>query len=342
MRALWPCNASRGNASRRYAFALAAAVSAAIILSPPGAGAEERLNISVIKGTAALRKQGYVELSGDEAVRFLIGNSVLVKKADTPKGYERPAVDVAYYFSGAHTLYDCGTWGCATADWKVQGNKVCFALPSQCDDETYKYYSAPRIFRAPHGRNRTGRIGLYVEYGDILHAIVRGNAARALLIEPNVTADRISVKPADFAEEIKQASGFSGGDKKVPVSGPRAVTMRIGNTFMSDETATDEQGRVHPCPVEGSYYAPDGRRIRFVCQHWPDQWEISLSHWKMRSGEFCLESIIDQGEFGCGRGLETVYLARSEGADTSDTWRVMEEDYPRRISGYVGNVFKFK
>jgi hypothetical protein len=336
---LWLLNARRRSDAHRFPSALVAALLGVTTLSlQDRACAAQRQNTVVKDKTEVLLKKGYVELSGDDAVHFLVGNSVVIRKADTPKSFDEPFSDEAYYFSDAGTAYDCRAEDCAMADWKVQGNEICFELPSQCDDADYKFYAAPRIFKAPHVDDRTGKIGVYVKFGRFVHAIFRGNAANALLLDPNVTAKKISLDPKDFTREIQDASAFSGGDKKVPVTGPRAVSILIGNTFMSDETATDERGDVHPCPVQGSYYSPDGRRIRFNCHHWPDFWEISISHWK-QSRDFCLEDIIERGSFGCRREFGTVYLAPS---DVPAAWLVMKKDFPRKISGYVGNVFKFR
>jgi hypothetical protein len=320
--------------------AMVAALLAAMTLSLGDRACAAPRQSAVVKDkTGALLKKGYVELSGDDAVRFLVGNSVVIRKADTPKGYEEPFSDEAYYFSDARTAYDCRAEHCATGNWKVQGNEICFELPFRCDEVDYKYRYSPRVFKAPHADDRTGAIGVYVKFGVFVHAIVRGNAANALLLDPNVTANKISLNPGDFTRDIKEASAFAGGDNKVPVSGPRGFSMLIGNTFMSGETATDEHGEVHPCPVQGYYYSPDGRLITFNCHHWPDFWEMGVSHWKMESGAFCLEDITDKGSFGCRREFGTVYLAPS---DASDAWLVMTEDFPRKIVGYVGNVLKFR
>jgi hypothetical protein len=65
--------------------------------------------------TEALRKSGYVELSGDDAVRFLIGNSVVIKPTDAPKGFPTPEYDRRYYFSDARTAYECAGNDCSSS-----------------------------------------------------------------------------------------------------------------------------------------------------------------------------------------------------------------------------------
>jgi hypothetical protein len=186
---------------------------------------------------------------------------------------------------------------------------------------------------------RTGRIGVYLTYKSIIHAVVRGNATIAPLLKPSGVGKMIEVNSADFAQEIEASSKFSGGDKQVPVNGTRAISFLIGNTFISGETATDEHG-VHLCPEQGYYYSPDGRIITFNCYHWPDFWGMHVTHWKLASGRLCIEDLSGNGAFGCGDRFEIVYLTPF---DRRDQWLVVTDDFPlRKIVGYSGNVFNFK
>ena len=289
--------------------------------------------------TEALLKGGYIALSGDDAVGFLVGNSVLIKKTDAPKGFPAGDNDQRYYFSDRHRAYQCVGDDCWTESWKVEGKEICFEFPEQCDDADHRYYVAPRLFKAPRPDERTGRIGIYLTYKSNLHAVVRGNATIAPLFEPSRVSKMIEVSSADFSREIEASSKFSGGDKNVPVKGAQAISLLIGNTFISGETAIDEKGDVHLCPDQGYYYSPDGRVITFNCHHWPDNWEMGVSHWRVNAGKFCLEDLTDKRSFGCGDRFETVYLTAS---DKHDVWLVITEGFPRKIFGYTGNVFDFK
>jgi hypothetical protein len=289
--------------------------------------------------TAALLKRGYVELSGEDAASFLVGNSVVIKKTDTPKGLPAYANDVRYYFNDRSTAYECAANDCWTTFWKVDGDEICFEFPESCDDATKRLYMAPRLFRAPGADEQTGRIGVYLTNKSIIHAVIRGNATIAPLIDANGVGKMIEANAADFSQDIEAASKFSGGDKKVPVKGNSAISFLIGNTFISGETATDEHGGVHLCPVQGYYYAPDGRIITFNCFHWPDSWGMHITHWKLASGRLCIEDLCGNGKFGCGDRFERVYLAPS---DKRDAWFVIAEDFPRKIFGYTGNIFHFK
>jgi hypothetical protein len=290
--------------------------------------------------TEALLKRGYVELSGDDAVSFLVGNSVEIKKTDAPMGFPAGDTDYRYYFGDRHTAYECVANNCWTTFWKVDGKEICFELPELCDEQTHRFYVAPRLFKAPHPDGRTGKIGIYLTYKSNLHAVVRGNATIAPLFEPRGVGKMIEASSADFSQEIEASSKFYRGDEQVSVNGTRAISFLIGNTFISGETATDEHGGVHLCPDQGYYYSPDGRIITFNCHRWPNQWSMSVTHWKRASGRLCIEDLSGNGALGCGDRFERVYLTPS---DKHDEWRVIStEDFPRKIFGYAGNVFNFK
>src|SRR5690242_490139 len=151
----------------------------------------------------ALLKRGYVELSGEDAVKFLVGNTVLVMKADTPKGIDGIDFDSRYYLSDQHTAYVCVANGCSTQSWKVDGREICIELPERCDDPQSRFYDAPRFFKAPRPDERTGRIGIYLTFKSIAHTVVKGNATIAPLMDPSGVGKMIEVKSAEFAQEIE-------------------------------------------------------------------------------------------------------------------------------------------
>jgi hypothetical protein len=335
----WTGGPDRGAHTWRYAVAIVAGVTSAATL---GVGdslhAQQKQKAALFQDkTEALVKRGYVELSGDDAVNFLVGNSVVIKKTDTPKGVAAVDFDSRYYLADRQTAYVCVANSCSTQSWKVDGREICVELPENCDDPTYRFYDAPRLFKAPRPDQRTGRIGIYLTFKSIVHAVVKGNATIAPLIDPSGVGNMIKVNSTDFSQEIAASSKFAEGDQKVPVKGARAISFLIGNTFISEETATDEHGGVHLCPVQGYYYSPDGRIITFNCHHWPDFWEMGITHWKLASSGLCFEDLSGNGEFGCWD--RTVHLIPSNRANE---WLVAADDFPRKIIGYAGNFFNFK
>jgi hypothetical protein len=174
-----------------------------------------------------------------------------------------------------------------------------------------------------------------------MHSVVRGNVTIASLFDANGTGKMTEVNAKDFAQEIEASSKFSGGDQKVPIVGRRAIPFLIGNTFISDETVTDDQGNIRLCPKQGLYYSPDGRVIAFDCDHNNDGWSMHITHWKSSSSGLCMEDISGDGTFGCGDHFATAYLTPS---NKKDVWFVMtEQAYPdKRVLAHEGNIFNFK
>ena len=291
----------------------------------------------------ALLNAGYTELSGSDAVRFLAGNSVVIRSMDTPSGWRTFPENTTnlYYFSDQRTAYECAGIDCWTSHWKVNGKDVCFEMPESCDEPQYKTYTAPRIFKAPHPNIRTGKIGVYLTNNFIMHSVIRGNATIAPLFDTNATPKMTEVNAKDFAQEIEASSKFSGGDQKVPIVGHRAIPFMIGHTFISDETVTDDQGNVHLCPKQGVYYSPDGRVITFDCDHNNDRWSMHITRWKSSSNGLCMEDLRGDGRFGCGDRFAVVYLTPS---NKRDVWFVMtKQTYSdKKVLAHEGNIFNFK
>src|ERR1700676_5434184 len=105
----WTCLLDRGACSRGYAITIVVGVLSAATLSIGEnvyAAQKEKAKILQDK-TEVLLNSGYVELSGDDAVSFLVGNSVVIKKTDAPKGFAAGESDQHYYFSDRHTAYEC-------------------------------------------------------------------------------------------------------------------------------------------------------------------------------------------------------------------------------------------
>ncbi len=293
--------------------------------------------------SAELKKARYAELTGQDAVRFLVGNSVLVQKSG-PMGGEKDGVEVeakTYYFRNDHTLYECGVTresDCYVRSWGLEQGKVCLQIGS-CGEH-------PKIMKPARSEDRAkdgGRLGLYVWFDYFAYDIVKGNRTDGSLFDTQISGAPIELDRADFDQEIRDASRYSGGDKKVPISGPHAVSVLIGNTFLSDDAAKlAKDGATNACPHEGTYYSPDGRIIHFTCDGSPNPtWSISISHWKIQSGTFCRDGPMEPGQFGCfGATVEAGFVSRESGA--GDRMLVRDLDSGTPLTGYAGNVLNFR
>jgi hypothetical protein len=284
---------------------------------------------------------GYTELSGDEAVRFLIGNTVVIRKADAPKWLRDLEDDKKYYLRDDHNVIECQPFdtGCLTFPWGLEADKICLSLP--CLDPETPYSANPRVLKAPRENERTGQIGVYIEFGDNVQSIVKGNATVANFTDTNLSAKPIEVSSKDFASEIQAAKdrADANGPSEIRVKDPRAASVMIGNTFMTDETATDDHGTVRLCPYEGFYYSPDGRLIQFQCRE-KDKWSVSISRWKLKSGMVGVQDDEDAKKFVYGGPIQNPRLVPS---GKSDLWHIAGWALgDKQPLGYTGNVLNFK
>jgi hypothetical protein len=312
-----------------------------VLLSTAICAAADRKQSSWNK-SAELKRAGYVELSGPDAVRFLIGNSVLVQKSGPIDGEKNGPEIYAkiYYFLSDHTRYECGVAkesNCYVQPWGLKGDQICIDVGTCAE--------MPKIMKSPYAEDwakRGGRLGIYLWFDHFSYDIVKGNRTGGPLFDTHISGQPIELDRADFDKEIKDASQYSGGDKRVPISGPRAISLLIGNTFLSDDAVKSSKDQAtNACPQHGTYYSPDGRVIRFTCHGSSDPfWSIFISHWKIESGLFCRDGPrpMDMGQFGCDRATVTAILSPQE-SGASDKMLIQD---PEGLTGYAGNALNFR
>lgn len=283
-----------------------------------------------------LRKAGYVELFGADAAHFLVGNSVLVQKSG-PLDSEKHGIEISpriEYFPSDHTMYECGVdkaADCGIRAWGFLNNQIC--LDVVCNGQ-----SEITIMKSPETR-RGGSIGVYVWFGHYVYEIVRGNRTNLPLFDNPVRSQPIELDSSTLDKEISEAGA---GSKEVPIFGARAVSLLIGNTFLSDDAAKfSEDPAANACPKEGTYYSPDGKVIRFACRD--GRWSVTVLHWKIRSGLFCRDGPDSQsvGSFNCTRAvISAIYASPSD-----HKLRIRDPKYPDSdtdLMGYVGNTLNFR
>lgn len=282
-------------------------------------------------------KRGYTELSGEEAVRFLIGNTIVIRKIDAPK-WMLTEEDQRYYLRDARNVIICHPvdTSCFTFSWGMTGNMICLSLP--CSSPDTPYSANARVLKAPRLNERTGQIGLYIEYRDNVQSIVKGNATIANFTDTNLSAKLIEVNSNDFSGEIRAAKDKPDASARISIEGPHAASILIGNTFMTDETTTDDQGGVHLCPSEGYYYSPDGRLIKFQCEK--NEWSVFIQHWRLKSGSVGVEDDEDSRKFVYGGPIQSALLVPLE---KGNLWNI--EGWVlgnKKALGYSGNALNFK
>ncbi|OKO68788.1 hypothetical protein AC629_41865 [Bradyrhizobium sp. NAS80.1] len=285
-----------------------------------------------------LKKAGYVELSGAQAVDFLVGNSAVkhddrLRKGQT--GAKRPQIN---YYPNNRVWYRCGGSfgpGCSVQSWDVENAEICFSV-DPCDD-------APTILKAPH--SNSDKLGLMIyDQGEPrydIYDIVKGNQASAPLFDDRFTDRVIELDRVKPSKEIREADTHT-QDGVISISGSRGISFLVGNTFLSNDVAglSKEQG-ASACPEYGTYYSPDGDIISFTCQPPPSRlWTISVLHWKLQSGAICGKHSTDLSK--CALASLTATLAPEGPNEADGKLRVQDRQNGVTLTGYAGNVFNFR
>jgi hypothetical protein len=305
--------------------------------------AESAAPISVDQ-KSRLKEAGYSELSGPDAVRFLVGNSVLIRKVDdSGTDYKQAEYNRIYYFLDDQTIYDCGMApeaDCLVGSWSVKDDKICDIISCM----------PFAIFKSPKPDDSgpdSGKLGVYLLYNYYAHDILKGDRTGSPRFDFRISANPIQLSRAELHNEFKQAAKHRGDrDTKIHVSGARAISLLVGNTFVSDHEAALSTGQpTKSCSRHGEYYSPDGRLISVTCVQSPHIWTIRISHWKISSGLLCRDGPgEDSGRFDCARA-ELTAIPAPHGEGESDKMLVLEREgslLDGGLTGYAGNVFNFK
>lgn len=337
---IWPFGKSRWFAS---AATLCWGAVVLVLLSAAICVAADRKQSSWNK-SAELKKAGYAELSGTDAVHFLVGNSILVQKSG-PIDSEKNGVEVEekiYYFLNDHTMYECGLAkesDCTIRSWGLENTQVCLDIGA-CGEP-------PKVMKSPNSEDRAkkdDRLGICLWFDHFAYDIVKGNRTDGPLFDTHISGRPIELSRADIDKEIKEASQNSGWDKQVPISGPRASSLLVGNTFLSDDAVKSSSDQAaNACPKLGTYYSPDGRVIRFNCHAGPTNriWSIVISHWKIESGLFCRDDPMEIGKFGCNPATVSAISAPHQ-SGASNRMLIQGIESGNVLTGYAGNALNFR
>lgn len=273
---------------------------------------------------AKFKKAGFEALSAAEAAEFLVGNSIIVRKLDAATEDDGKI----YYFPTAGRMYQCGTTAsdnCYVAPWRIKGDKICLVF-GEC--EPFEVLRSPQL---ASWTTHNGRIGAFRSLTTRASYIVKGNWTDAPQFEPKMQGRPLTMDRREIVVE-------QGGAAVVRIRGTRAVSLLVGNTFLSDNaTAAGSDMPAYGCPKQGRYYSSDGKIVEFTCDGSPDRWTIHISRWKITAGLFCAESAIEPGQFNCSDGVVTAAPPGSQ-SDQQDSFKVLDGN----LLGFNGNVFAFQ
>ena len=282
-----------------------------------------------------LKKAGYVELSGAQAVGFLVGNSAVKHDHHISKGQAGAGGPQINYYPNNQVWYACGGSfgsGCSVQSWDIENGYICFSV-DPCDE-------APTILKAP--RSTSDKLGVMIYDGvDLPYDIVKGNQASAPLFDDRITGRMIELDKVKPNKQTRDADTHT-QDGVISISGPRGVSFLVGNTFLSNDVAGPSNEQAAPaCPEQGTYYSPDGDIISFTCHASPSRlWTISVLHWRLQSGAICGKRSTDFSK--CASATLTATLAPENPDEADGKLRVQDRQNGFTLTGYAGNVFNFR
>jgi hypothetical protein len=286
------------------------------------------------------RKAGYAELTGAEAARFLIGNSVIVP--ERKEGATIVSLGRIYYFLDDHRFYQCemtsSEGDCEFGSWSVNEKGICFDIGACGQPLT--------VFRSPkwqEWKRRDGQLGVYLTYEHFVSKIVKGNLANGPSFESHVSGHAIELTRSEVA---KKAAQFNLPNGELRIYGEYALSQLTGNTFLSKDAEVRLKDSPEDfCPEQGAYYSPDGILVSFACNAQLHSWSIGITRWKAESGKLCRDEADSPQQFGCRAAVVTAVPAQRDFAE-SEKMHVLNfggggliED---ALTAYSGNVFKFK
>lgn len=283
------------------------------------------------------KQAGYTELTGPDAARFLVGNSVIVPADDGKDGII--SQKQIYYFRDEHVAYVCGTAGgieCRVGSWFVDGDNICgTALPC----------SSFVVLRSPNWQqwaSNDGKLGVFLTENHFANEIVKGDWSGAALFDTRVQLNEIELDSSDLVSEIAEAARLNLQDGQVRIVGQRAISLLVGNTFLAMDAGVND-GSKEACPREGDYFSPAGIIVHFSCGGSPDPtWGLAITRWKIVSGLLCRSYVDDPEQFACKTPAITAVPVPGD----DRKMRVLDYSGEALIAdstiGYSGNIFNFR
>jgi hypothetical protein len=293
------------------------------------------------------RQAGYTELTGADAARFLVGNSVIVP--ELKEGTTTVSLARIYYFLGDYTMYDCGMAAegeCEFESWSIRDDGICSQIGACA-----KPFAVFRSANWQEWERRGGQLGIYLTDNHVASEIVKGNWTNGPLFDTRVSGRVIELNRADFPNEAAEAVQFNLPDGQISIRGSRALSLLIGNTFLSKDVEAGFKDKPEEiCPQEGEYYSPDGLVLHFNCNAKLNSWSFAITRWHVVSGMMCRDDLQDIGKFGCNSAaVSAIPTSHGSGANengASEKMRVLNHEVGGVIlgalTGYSGNIFNFR
>jgi hypothetical protein len=282
-----PLNTPRRFAQRRELWLAAALATCAAAYMPTAASAGD-----------ARQDSSYVVLSGDEARKFLVGNSV----EDSPAMMEGSgAAPGVRYLVNENSVLDgeLNRGACFVTSWEFRGDSYCMGSPADLSAQPdCRQFHLLVSKRARTNQAKLGDLIGYVAYRDIKgdvpdprfdDAILKGNMTACPLLGESRPAKplKLSTALSHLVAPDDQASLHNDHGS----SGVVILQLLIGNSVYWPPGEQRGCGRKE-------YYSPDGRVFSAECgRDDASVSKIAVSHWKIVKGHFCLQDRDDHDAF---------------------------------------------
>ena len=269
----------------------------------------------------------YTRLSGADAMTFLTGNTLRLRKKPEDQ-------DSRYsFFRDRNSRYFCSSSTCVILYWSYANGQSC-DRPNNCHKFT--------VFRARSARKIVqGRLlGMYLEHAEhgreIVYDVIEGNITQFPGFVYDAVTVPVEIGPSDplYSDFMTQASAG-----RVEVTAEFARKYLVGNTLVLRSEKTQE--------TKGTYFAPDGTAVGFaitpntLVDKFPSpaqrQSSFDQFYWKVDRGKFCIGDY--EGDYGCS-GLR-IRVGTATDKRIQVQLAISAEDFYEGSLLVKGNPFKF-
>lgn len=275
----------------------------AIALAPCSASAKHGKRRQVARSEMA----GLIELHGEKARKFLLGNTLSSKD-----GTLRYFINGHYIYYGQRKARECSVF-----PHRLEVDNFCDQLNPNAGCQRFRVFKLLSPRSAPSSGGN--QIGIYAAgprnsttmpiVGDrFTETILKGNATECPHFSIETASERTKIDDTQpIIYNLSEISTILGreaaGDRAEELPSDRVITILVGNTVLLHETSDDDS-----CRGGVVYFSHDGRIVSLRCNvgsperraDIPDTLSFTITNWKInKKHELCKNNIETYMEFYC-------------------------------------------